>query len=311
MSRSKEDWEDEFKSWKNPPSNTEEKRMEETEKAIKAAIAAAIENGKELGGKVPSKGDITTFAKGSYKADTNIRKESDVDICVQHNKLFLNDYPEGRKNEDYGHPPSEISYSDFKDWVGDALVSRFGKEQVRRGTKAFDVFDNSKYKVNADVLPAFTHRRYLTEQKNSFTDEPGIVFLPDGGDRIINWPKQEVAEGIAKNGKTSKRYKRVVRIVKNLQNDMNMNMKDRIPSFLIECMVWNVSNNCFGHERYYDDVKCVTEECINKTASEEACSDLKEINDIKHLFGAHQKWTRKQAYDFFTATWDHVGFAQQ
>jgi hypothetical protein len=77
-----------------------------------------------------------------------------------------------------------------------------GADSVTRGNKAFDVHANT-YRVDADVVPCFEHRRYL-ETPQSHWFESGTELLPDNGGKIINWPRQNYDNSFAKNDATLK-----------------------------------------------------------------------------------------------------------
>ena len=80
-------WEDTFRFWGSPPGQTEKEKMGNTETAIKNAI----KKDKRL-----SEMDISVFAQGSYKSRTNVRQDSDVDVCVCLNSTFFDRYPENK-----------------------------------------------------------------------------------------------------------------------------------------------------------------------------------------------------------------------
>lgn len=294
-------WEDTFRSWGGPPGQTEKEKMENTENAIKNAI----QKDDKL-----SKMDISVFAQGSYKSQTSVRQDSDVDVCVRLDSTFFERYPEGKTREDYGNIDGSITFVDFKNLVETALKNYFGSDKVIRGNKAFDIHANS-YRVDADVVPAFACRHYNGNGEDDYIKPVGIGFLTDRGVRINNWPKQVYENGVSKQSNTGERYKKMVRIVKKMRNKMqedNIKSALDVPSFLIESMVWNVPSNGFNHNGYYDDVKYVVANCFNKTIKDEDCKEMCEVNDIKYLFHSSQPWTRSQAHDFFSAVWDHVGF---
>lgn len=74
------------------------------------------------------------------------------------------------------------------------------------------------------------------------TDQSGVQMLTDKGRSIINWPEQHYRNGVDKNSATGRRYKRAVRILKMLRNEMakqGVRAAQPIPSFLAECLVWN------------------------------------------------------------------------
>ncbi|MGH8615826.1 MAG: nucleotidyltransferase domain-containing protein, partial [Gammaproteobacteria bacterium] len=122
---------------------------------------------------------------------TNVRQDSDVDICVLCRDVFYYDLPAGVLHESYGITPANYEYAQFKNEVGAALSDYFGYSAVTRGNKAFDVHANS-YRVDADVVPAFEYRRYTSASAY----HEGTKFLPDGGREVINWPSQNYENGV-------------------------------------------------------------------------------------------------------------------
>ena len=292
-------WEDTFRSWAKGPSKSEQEKCENTERAVKKAIAA-----------YPKLADIDlyVFAHGSYPTHTNVRHDSDVDICVLCKSFCFCDYPNGKSRKDYGMVKSDLTFASFKNLVREALVGRFGTDSVRGGNKAFDVHA-STYRVDADVLPAVEHRRYTGYGLNDYIS--GIEFETDNGARIRNWPEQTHENGVAKNNATSRRYKSVIRILKRLRNYMQEKGHTKandIASFLIECLVWNAPNKSFNHDRYTDDVRDVLAYTFNNTTHPDSCEKWVEVNKLEYLFRKTQPWTFVQAHGFLSAAWDYLGF---
>ena len=85
--------EETLKNWKNPASDTEEQKINNTISMIKSAVANC-----------PDLDDLTieVFVQGSYANNTNVRTNSDVDVCVMLTSSFYTEYPEGKSREDYG-----------------------------------------------------------------------------------------------------------------------------------------------------------------------------------------------------------------
>lgn len=298
-------WEDTFKSWAQPLSDSEDEKCENAERMVKDAI----NNDPTL-----SSMDIQVFTQGSYKANTNVRQESDVDVCVCLKSTFfydLNTHALQGAPTDYGIYPSSTNFSDFKNWVENALVGKFGRSGVTRGNKALDVHANS-YRVDADVVPAFEHRRYKGMYNGLPHYDEGIEFMTDSGIRIINWPEQSHQNGINKNDLTSKRYKALVRILKRLKYKMEAEgvlQAKNIGSFLIASLVWNVPDDQFGYVSLESDLKNVLAHTFNGTMTDVGCKEWGEINELKYLFAPGQGWNRQQAHNFLSAAWDHVGFS--
>jgi len=297
------DWEETFTSWAKPPSESEAERCANAEKVI----CDALNNDEVL-----AKLDILVFTQGSYKNNTYIKLDSDVDICIMLRDTFYTDYPEGHTDETYGNSSSDFTYKQFKNLVGTALVNHFGADEVERGNKAFDIHANS-YRVDADVVPVFEHRRY-TGQKDStgnYIYHSGIEFRPDNGGRIINWPDQTYKNGVDKNSESGRRYKAIVRILKQLRGKMDeegFKEAKGIESFLIASLAWNVPNQFFGHEKYYADIRDVLAYLFDNTLKFEDCKEWGEVNELKYLFRDNvQPWTLAETHAFISAAWDYIG----
>ena len=292
-------WEETFTSWAKGPGKTEQDKCENAENAVKKAISAS----KKL-----STMDVTVFAQGSYAARTNVRQNSDVDICVRLNSHSFCDYPPGKTDADYGMVASDFTFADYRNLVGEALSSYLGAKAVTRGNKAFDVHENT-YRIDADVIATFEHRRYYSDGTNQW--HSGIAFNTDDGELIKNFPTHCYDNGVEKNDRTSRRYKRVVRILKRLRDVMQEEKviaANNVASFLIECLVWNVPDTHFSHDTYAADVREVLAHAFNATLTDRDCSEWVEVNRLKWLFKGSKPWTRQQAHDYLSAAWDRCGF---
>ena len=292
-------WEEKFRDWAKPPGKTEQDRMDNAERAIKNAIRASDD--------LKSR-DIRVFAQGSYRNNTNVRQDSDVDIAVVCQDVFLPDYPLEMTQEDFFHSDSNYHYSTFKDEIGTALVDYFGLTAVTRGNKAFNLHETS-YHVDADIAPFFEHRRYQPNGEYL----AGVELRPDNYTplKVINWPDQHYGNGVTKNQSTGRRFKAVVRILKSLANEMaeaGIQIAHKIPGFLIECLVWNVPNKHFNYSSYKQDVQACLAHLFNNTQSDDQCSEWGEVSELKYLFRPVQKWTRTDTNLFLGSAWNYIGF---
>jgi predicted nucleotidyltransferase len=296
------DWEATFTSWGAAPGTTEMTKCDNAERAVRKAICACPKL---------SAMNIKVFTQGSYANRTNVRQDSDVDICVMYQDAFFTDYSmsEGVNDSVLRYVSGTYTYADFKNDIGGALVSSFGKDSVTRGNKAFDVHANT-YRIDADVVPAFEHRRFHGNALANWYHS-GTQIRPDKGNHIINWPQQNYDNGVTKNDETGRRFKAVTRILKRLRNEMadsGYEAAKPIPSFLIECLIWNVPNEGFRHDTLRADVRHALAHLWNNTRSDDTCNEWGEINELKYLFRVAQPWTRAQVNTFLQAAWDYVGF---
>jgi predicted nucleotidyltransferase len=300
--KSYRDWEATFSCWGAALGTTEQTKCDNAERAIRKAIAAST--------KLSSK-SIEVFAQGSYANRTNVRQDSDVDVCVMYTGAFFPDYSmsEGLSGSVLGFSDTIYKYAEFKNDVEAALVSYFGNGSVTRGNKAFDIHQNT-YRIDADVVPAFEHRRFHGTPENHWYHS-GTQIIPTNGAKIINWPRQNYANGVEKNDETGRGFKAVTRILKRLRNEMaddGYDAAEPIPSYLIECLVWNVPNYDLGHDALQADVRHALAHLWNETRIDATCNEWGEVNELKYLFRPRQPWNREQVNTFLQAAWDYIGF---
>ena len=160
------DWERVFSAWSKPPGKTEQERCDRAVRAIKDAVAADA----TLVAK-----NILTIPQGSYWNRTNVRQDSDVDVCVLCDDTFFYDLPTGVSALSVGITPATYKFGSYKNDVERALVNRFGRANVRRGNKAFDVNENTR-RVDADAAPCFAYRLY----SNGWQYHEGTALIADG-----------------------------------------------------------------------------------------------------------------------------------
>ncbi len=295
--------EDTFKSWANGPSHTETSKCENAESVVRKAITDDQEL-KNL--------DISVFAQGSYRARTNVRLNSDVDICIRYNGSFFPEYPLGASKETFGHIDGKLTFESFKNSVQSALENRFGKTGVTRGNKAFDVHANT-YRIDSDVVPTFEHRRYTGALNADGTPHylSGVAFRSDAGVLTINWPQQVYDNGVSRNALTGRCYKRVIRILKRLRDKMQdegIAEAKGMPSFLLECVAFNAPIEVFGHDTYTSIVRDLIIKVWNATKADSACSGWREISELKYLFHSSQAWNVSQLHAFMQKAWSYIGY---
>lgn len=290
------DWESTFQSWAQGPGKTEEERCENAIRAIRDAINSSDT--------LKTRG-VEVFLQGSYKNRVNVQQDSDVDVGVVCSSIFYTDYPEGTTDSTFNNVTSDYTYTQFKNEVEQALVDKFGREHITRANKSFDIKSNS-YRVESDVAPFFEHRRYSADGKYI----TGVELKPDNGGSVINHPEQHYSNGVNKNTNCSRRYKRLVRILKKLSYEMEDNGISKakgIPGFLCECLIYNVSNDHFGTDSYTNDLRNCLIYLYAKLGEKES-DEWGEVSELKYLFRPSQKWTKSQARDFIAAVWNYVGY---
>ena len=283
--------------WAQAPSETEEGKCANAVRGI----TDAIKNDRRLAGK-----DVRTLRQGSYRNRTNVKKESDVDIVVCLYDSFFDDGLSEDDKKILGITNSTYTYGQFKNDIQQILIDNFGNSMVERKNKCIVVKGND-YRIDADVTPCLEHRRYSSRDRYI----SGVGFWSDRNEKITNWPEQHYENGVDKNDSTSRAFKSVVRILKNTKIDMvdkNLITDDSVPSFLIECLVWNVPNDAFNHTTWTSITRSVLANLFNSTLKQEDCLGYAEVSDLKWLFKGQAKWTYQTAHAFLDKVWRYLGY---
>ncbi len=302
------DWEATLRSWVKPPSDNEDTKRDRTEAEIKEALKASS----SLKGV-----KYKVYAKGSYANNTNVRLDYDVDIAVECFNFFYYD-KEGvgadvRKAAalEAAITPYKGGYTsdDFKRDVEQALVDYYGRSAVTRGNMAMRVREK-KTTLPADVVPCFEyHHVYDVDAYGQSVYHKGTRVYKDKGGYVHNWPVQQLDRGIEKNNSTGRRYKRMVRALKRLENELvTKGNIGELPSFLMECLVYNVPDDLFNHATYLADMRGVLGTIFNGTLSKGNYDEWIEVSGRKWLFRSSQPWTYGQAHQLAAEAWNYVGF---
>jgi hypothetical protein len=297
-------WEQTFSNWTGRASDAEQDRYDWTKRQVDDALRRSSTLANYA---------FEVYPKGSYPNFTNVVRDSDVDVAAELTTFNNNDFifeAEGLTLEDVDVTPytGDYSLAAFKDDVERALVDHFGSAAVERGKKAIHIHESSQG-LAADVVPCVTHRKWTSRTSN----RQGIRLLNDAnpGQKILNYPRQHLDQGVRKNDATLRRFKRVVRILKRLENEMvDAGVIEPVPSFLIESAVWNCPDRAFNYSTWVGRVKEVLAFVFDGTKTD-ACvesEDWLEVNKMKFLFFNGQNWTHKQANAFTHKAWNYCGF---
>lgn len=196
--------------------------------------------------------DYKIFLQGSYGNDTNILKESDVDVVIRLDSIFtydLSPLPQPEKEAFKAtHSDSVYTHGNFRDDVLKVLYDRFGKD-VKLGKKAV-MIEPLHNRRKADVLIAIKHKKY--SRYTSIGNEEcvvGISFHKADGTRVMNYPTQHRDHLITKNQNTNEYFKHIVRIFKNARQkliDQEVIEAGVAPSYYLEGLLYNVPDEKFG-----------------------------------------------------------------
>lgn len=245
-----------------------------------------------------------TFLQGSYGNDTNIWADSDVDIVIRLTSIYYYDdsslTDQEKTNFQSGFTPGPgYSFHQFKGEVLAWLRAHFGGGVVD-GKKAIFIPGNN-YRRDADVIVCVDHRHYWSFKTPTTPNySEGICFWTTDGTKIVNYPKQHMANCTTKHQNTNNRFKGNVRVLKNMRNTMiekGYLAAGVAPSYFLEGLLSNVPTNLFTY-RYTDTF-------VNYMNWLDTCNrvELTCANGIHWLLreGYPTSWTEAKLNTFTTA----------
>ena len=291
-----------LQSWTSPLSQTEEQRVENTVRMIREAVTSYFKL---------SDCSMSIFAQGSYANNTNVRQNSDVDICIMSTSTVFCNYVEGKTDKDYGYTPGTISFYDYKAYIIEALKNKFGAAAITIGNKCVNIKTNS-YHVNADVVPAFQYRDFkIINSINPQKYIEGIKYLSSTGEQVINYPKDHIENGKQKNIDTNHEYKKLVRIMKHIRNEMvdkGIVNGDKITSFLIECLIWNLPNDIITNSNTWAGTVQKSIAYLWNKINDNQHKEWGEVSERLYLFHSNRKWTAEETKSFLSDMYNFLQF---
>jgi hypothetical protein len=253
---------------------------------------------------------LNVFAKGSYANNTNVRRDSDVDIVVECHACHYYDCMSGQEPATPVGSPYEGEWTPAKlrSEVTTALIDAFGSSAVdSSGKVALVVSAVAGSRPSIDVVPSFDY--FLYDDAQDTSPRRGSCVWSKTGSKIVNWPDQQLANGRAKNQRTGQRYKNYVRALKNAENTLvKAGIIQAKPSYLMECLVWNVADPTLKSDTLDDGFRATLVELWEGLADDGNYDDWTEPNDIKYLFRGGQKWSRNDAREIVLETWRYLDY---
>ena len=191
-----------------------------------------------------------TYLQGSYRNNTHLRRQSDVDVVVELTSLPVRDgsrlaYAQ-RRLLDRDFPNPEYGWRRFRRDVRGAIAGVFGDSRVREGKKTFKLAMESP-NIPVDVVVAV---RYLTYTEyagqRSYKRAEGLgLYLPAEERWIVNYPHLHRRNGVVKEKATNWWFRRTIRMFKNARAQLVKDGRlgpDTARSYHLECLLYNVPN---------------------------------------------------------------------
>ena len=232
-----------------------------------------------------------TFLQGSYRNSTNISSDSDVDIVALNGSMFYSNKNEmsaafqQKHNAKYGS--SSYDFQQYKNELFDVLVNKFGNENVSKGNKTIRI-KGCTTRLNADVLPCFEYQDYYDE--NDMDKYNLGIGFPVYGRIICNFPKQHIEHSTDKNSVhySGGYFNNMVRVSKSIRNhliDNHFAIKDDVPSYYLECLIWNIPAEFFKNKNsWMERTKAIFEHLIKDLYEDKPEGRYLQANNIFFLF---------------------------
>ena len=175
--------------------------------------------------------------QGSYKNNTNLRRDSDVDLVV---RLAYKLSPSvaalsgKRLQENPSHRAAHEHWQSFRRRALRVIGDRYG-DAVSCGRKTIKLARGELH-ADADLVVTLSYK------------EGVALYLPDERRWVVSFPQQHHARGQKKEEATGRRFKRTVRMFKAARNrlvEKKALTKDDAPSYFIECLLYNVPDGRF------------------------------------------------------------------
>ncbi len=236
------------------------------------------------------------YLQGSYKNDTNIRGDSDVDVVAQLNSAFHCNLNEEQRRL-FGFTSASYGWHEFRQDVLRALEAYYGPRKVRQGRKSIKV--ETPYLL-ADVVVCIQYRKYPAYPSDANDFLEGMTFYVSSESRwVVNYPKLHYQNGVDKNKRTEGLYKPTVRVFKNARTylvDRGVILSSLAPSYFLECLLYNVPYKYYIGD--YKDIFCSVVDYLRRVD----LSNFKCQNEQLPLFGnTPEQWSENQARQFVDA----------
>ena len=236
----------------------------------------------------PSDIKYEVFLQGSYKNDTNLGGDSDVDVVVRLNQRlrpWVAELSGQRLQDSASHQGAYRRWKSFRDHALKAMRARFGNA-TESGRKTIKV-PKGKLPADADLVVTLRYKE-------------GIAFyLQDEGRWVVSFPQQHYDHGQKKEEATDHRFKRSIRMFKAARNrlvEKKVLTKGDAPSYFIECLLYSVPDSLFAPKL------APTYTSVLDWLRKAHLGELKCQNGKVDLFGpGREQWTQKKARSFVEA----------
>ena len=202
-----------------------------------------------------------TYLQGSYRNNTHLRRQSDVDVVAELTSLPIRDgslLPDSQKRLlKRTFPEPEYGWRRFRRDVLRAVTAGFGASRVREGKKTLKLVMESP-EIPVDVVVAIRYLNYKEYSGlRSYKHAEGMgLYLPKESRWTVSYPHLHRRNGVGKEKATNWWFRRTIRMFKNARAQLVE--EDRLASatsrsYQIECLLYNVPDGLLrsSHQSAY------------------------------------------------------------
>ena len=189
-----------------------------------------------------------TYLQGSYRNNTHLRRQSDVDVVVELTSLPIRDgspLPDSQQRllkERFPEP--EYGWRPFRRDVLRAITAAFGRSRVREGKKTLKLVMESP-DIPVDVVVAVRYLKYAEYLgRRSYKHVEGLgLYLPTERRWTVSYPHIHRRNGVGKEKSTNWWFRRCIRMFKNARAQLVEEGRlgpATARSYYLECLLYNV-----------------------------------------------------------------------
>ena len=249
--------------------------------------------------KFPDGVTYDVYLQGSYKNNTNIYSESDVDVVVELTSTFYNNL--SREQQAYLRLRSAYyGFIDFRNDVIGCLSDYYGEQNINPDNKVVKLAPNSGRRP-ADILICCSYREYYRVASNAYHD--GVYFRTSRTHQnCYSFPKKHYENAVEKNQDCDGNFKPMVRIFKNINRTL-INREEieskTAPSYFIECLLGNIPTIQF-QGTYREMFMNILEYLADNNWDNFKC-----LNGLRTMWGAgSENWAEEKARRYLVKTVD-------
>ena len=189
-----------------------------------------------------------TYLQGSYRNNTHLRRQSDVDVVVELTSFPIRDgsllHASQQALLNRAFPEPEYDWHRFRRDVLRAVADRFGASRVREGKKTIKLVMESP-EIPVDVVVAVRYLKYTEYSgQRSYKHTEGMgLYLPTEKRWTVSYPHVHRRNGVLKEKATHWRFRPCIRMFKNARSQLIEEGSlgpDTARSYQIECLLYNV-----------------------------------------------------------------------